>query len=253
MTKREVNAVFVQAYKDISLQLNDMVEKLDEVNFSEAIKYNRLSNLKKNVNEVLRDATGKLQKSIDTDKVIAFKKQYKGFLEQTENKLDIKAFSILPMETIRGYIDQPISGLTLKELMKDISDKTIMNVNSTIVRNLIKGSSISKTARELKKVMNTTASRSKTIALTETLRSTSLGAQASVERLAEIGIESELIWEHNNVGKTNREQHVSMSGTESKNGFFTLPDGTKTRGPRLSGSAKHDISCHCSVRISVKE
>ena len=64
------------------------------------------------------------------------------------------------------------------------------------------------------------------------------------------GIQVEKEWVHN-PSKNPRDYHASMDGKRSKNGVFTLPDGTTTIGPRLSGFAKHDVSCRCSIKIVV--
>jgi hypothetical protein len=75
-------------------------------------------------------------------------------------------------------------------------------------------------------------------------------AQAASKRL---GIEAEKIWKYNSGTRDNKPDHIAMDGKAAdENGIFTLPDGTKTEAPGLTGKPKHDNGCSCSCVFQIK-
>jgi hypothetical protein len=75
-------------------------------------------------------------------------------------------------------------------------------------------------------------------------------ASAAAKRL---GLDYEKIWIYNSITRDLKPDHKAMNGKEAdENGIFTLPDGTKTEAPGLTGKTIHDSGCACSVVWKVK-
>jgi hypothetical protein len=79
------------------------------------------------------------------------------------------------------------------------------------------------------------------------------GINKALDSAKELGLEARKVWKHYpGASKNPREDHASMDGVPAdKDGVFTLPDGTQTTAPGLTGDPAHDQFCHCGMVFEV--
>ena len=124
-------------------------------------------------------------------------------------------------------------------------------IGRDVAQGVIRGESIPKIARRLRENGIAQSYRqAQTIARTETLRSTGLGAQVSYAQARDNGIEVREVWDAT-LDQRTRPEHAVLDGQEK-----TTPEGWQTEvglvaGPRRSGVAEFDINCRCTVVPSV--
>jgi hypothetical protein len=126
------------------------------------------------------------------------------------------------------------------------------NASQEIAMGLAEGKSYTQVKKALQERFGITAGRAKAITYDQMHAGHMAGRDAGIQEAAKaatrLGLEYEEIWQHNNIGKP-RPDHVRMGDPDypghvaDKDGVFTLPDGTKTRAPGLTGNPKHDINC----------
>lgn len=123
------------------------------------------------------------------------------------------------------------------------------DILQTARRGLNQGLSYGRIANQLQGLTESSYSKMLRIATTEAGRVQTVASIDSLDLLKETGAEFEKEWfkNANGPGVADREDHWSMNGRKAdKDGIFTLPDGAAGLGPRLTGSARNDINCHCS-------
>jgi hypothetical protein len=135
------------------------------------------------------------------------------------------------------------------------------NASQEIAAGLAEGKPYSQVIKAIKERFEVTSGRAKAITYDQMHAGHMAGRDAGIQEAAKaatrLGLEYEEIWQHNNIGKP-RPDHVRMGDPDypghvaDKDGVFTLPDGTKTRAPGLTGNPKHDVHCHCSKLFNIK-
>ena len=136
------------------------------------------------------------------------------------------------------------------ETQAEIGDR-IAKVRTAVSQGIVKGKSYFDTSRQLNKAYEFGLNRSLTIVRTETHRiqnQSKVDANAKVKQVMSAGgFGLKKKWIHGKGIAHPREDHVAMNGEYADDkGIFTLPDGTKTEAPGLTGKAKHDINCGCT-------
>jgi SPP1 gp7 family putative phage head morphogenesis protein len=121
-------------------------------------------------------------------------------------------------------------------------------LSEDITQGVIRGESVPKIMRRLRESgVAKSYNQAQTIARTETLRSTGLGAQISYAQARDLGVNVAEIWDATLDSRT-RPNHAALDGQRKD-----TPDGWRAigqivPGPRRSGVASFDINCRCTVR-----
>ena len=260
---------YKKAYNDIETQLKELyLKQLSGVNpedyYNEAIKFNRLSNLQKQIAKSYTDAAKKAGLAqVELSKTAISNQYYQNmysvnwfsgthgyeyFSVLNPNVANVSVFSTPEVWKAIKAADRPElmkymskSG-TLISTLRDNSVKDQLKIAQSVTQGLIKGESFTKLAKNIKGIFNTTANNAIRIARTEGIRNMNAGAlantQAAIDSGVDIGREVVEIMD----GRT-RNQSASINGQKQKGADpFHYPGGLKVDIIGNSGVAAYDVN-----------
>lgn len=229
--------------------------------FTEAIKFNRLSKLEKDISEIYREQSKESGKGIVNAGKVAmsnnyYRQQYatnwQSEYPTTELPKEIVSVSVLSNknklnEVPRRYRDlvswlisqsgRSLSG-TLTKNRNDELEKIIQVVNNGLQR----GVSYTEMSKDITDRFNKSASKARTVVRTEAHRLVNGGQWMQWLQAEESGVEGERQLQAVLDNRT-RPQSASMDGQiENEEGLFTYPNGAKAPFPGSSGVAAYDIN-----------
>ena len=267
MIEKSIEA-YKKAYEDIDKKLQKVILTLDGVapenRMNELIKYNRLSNLKKEA-KAAYDAAAKINASNQalmsrtaiTNKYYGNMYSVNWLTEDYFKYIDQKAVEVSIFGTPEVWDSiktanapkympyQPQYG-TLIDILTKNRTEDILKLNAAITQGLIQGTSYAKVSKEIKSILNTSANKSLRIARTEGNRNLNAGAFANTQAALESGIEMQRQYVATLDTRT-REQSGSMDGqTVNADEPFTYPNGVQTMIVGNSGVPRYDINDRCT-------
>ena len=255
--ERKIILSYKKALEENKKKIAAMYEKYgDKVSHADMTSYNRLAVLQKEIAIQLRDLTGENINTTISAIKDSFTNSYYRTAYSFESGLGIKlGFGQLNPDVISASVLNPLDSIKWTAREKDHISKLSNEISGEITQGLIQGKGYSQIAQGITKRTEIAVSKALTIARTEAGRAQSTArvlayekAEAAADRL---GIKIARVWVSTLDIRT-RDSHRSMDGQHAdENGMFTLPSGTKTPGPRLSGIAKEDINCRCTTRMEI--
>jgi hypothetical protein len=241
--EKELISNYMEALNAIRIELLKVQDRLgDNFTMAEMTKYNRFQALRDAIESQLKLLARQNYKLIEANRK-------DNFLTAYNNEIDDIGISLanIDNESLKKFLAKPISGMTVPEILKDLSYDTKKKLDRIIAQTLIQGKSIQKTAKEIKETINVSAKRAVTIARTEILRAMSMGQDEWYDRMKSRGFDVRKKWLAYNDGRT-RPDHIAMDNVlADEDGVFTFPDGTTMTAPRTSGVAAQDINCRCRM------
>lgn len=256
-TERQIVKNYRRSLVNIRVDLQKLYDKYGtegKLTYAEMTRYNRLANLHKTLEKELIDLTGSNGRETKMLAGNAYQESFYryGYLIEKNLRVGLR-YGILNREVIRAAVQNPIGGLTLNEVLEKNRRDIILKVRQEVTQGLVKGESYFKMAGRIKETLGKDAPKALRVARTEGGRAQSLGMTDSLDHAEGRGIQMDRIWVATLDGRT-RDSHQSMDGQKAdENGYFTLPNGAKTRGPLQSGLASEDINCRCTVITDVDE
>ena len=255
-TEEELVRQYKMSLRNIKRQMADIYERYEingELTFAEMTRYNRIAGLWDNINKELVLMTDHNSEQIRRLSGDVFGESFyrSGFMFEEALRADLN-YSLLNPMVIQASVENPISGLTLNEILEKNRTNIIRDVKQTITQGLIQGNSYSKMARRLTTTFEGDLAKANRVVRTEVHRNKEAGSLAAGEHARELGVKFSVVWMSTLDART-RDQHGSMDGqvakeVDGKTWEFTFPDGIKTPAPGMSGYAHHDINCRCTTR-----
>jgi hypothetical protein len=248
LLEKELIAEYKKALKVLKKEIGKYYEKYD-MTYQEMNKYNRLKNLKK----TMELQVGKLAKS--TGKSMRgglgeiYRRMYYATGYAMEKGVQAKlGYTMVDPAVVSASIQNPISGLTLNERLRENERQVIIKVKAAVTQGLmIPGTTYGDMVGNLTKVFEGDLNKALRVARTETHRCQEIARRESIEHAERQGVKGRYMWNASLDGRT-RDSHASMDGKYAdKDGYFTLPSGIKTKGPGLTGIASEDINCRCDI------
>lgn len=257
--ERELIKSYKAALKEILSKISAMYQKFgDDVQYADLVTFNRLKNLQASINAEIKNVTLGNIKIIQNGLKEFYSESFyhTGYAIETGLGVNLN-FGLLNPDVIRTSLLNPLDRIKWSDRLKKHSQKYITQIRSELTRGLIQGEGYSKIANSIEEQTKINASKIIRIVRTEghrvqnTARIASLNkSEAAAERL---GIESSRVWIHSGNPREPRPDHIEMNNVPADdNGIFTLPDGTTTEGPGLSGKPEHDINCGCTTGMKFK-
>lgn len=231
-------------------------DKDSKLSFAQMNKGNRLNDFEKditqNIAKLYKNNSNLIKATLD-NVFITTKDKTIDSVEANKPKKVKSLLSIKKEIDIDKTVNEKMAGLHWSERMGHHRNNVIYNVNSTLKAGLAQGSTYKEMSDVLSKSLNGDVLQPMRIIRTESARVYSSTKMQSLDKCAKAGIEMVKIW-HSVKDERVRTQHSQMDGvTVDYEDDFTLPDGTKTKAPCLSGVAKHDIHCRCFITTDLKE
>ena len=175
-----------------------------------------------------------------------------------------QAFSSVSAATpdvIKRAVENPVSGLTLKDTLEKHRKEIIYDIKRNIGVGLTNGDRFSTMANRISESLDGDYKKSIRIVRTETHRVRESGfndAATEINTALQNGksgyvmaktwhtMEDERVRPKKAKGKARKYNHVKMNGvTIPQNELFVLPSGAKGKAPSQTGVAGEDINCRC--------
>ena len=251
------------ALKEILSKIAATFQKYgDDVVYADLVVFNRLKNLEKSIIEEIKNVT---KQNITTIKG-GLKEFYSesfyrtGYALETGLGINLE-YGRLNTLAITSSLFNPLDRIKWSERMKDNAQVYVKQIRTELTRGLIQGEGYAKIANTIKEKTEINAAKVLRIVRTEGHRVQNTARVASFSKgeaaAKRLGIESSRVWIHSGNPREPREDHIAMNGVEAYENeigilLFTLPDGTTTEGPGLTGKAEHDINCGCTTGLRFK-
>lgn len=189
------NITLLQNYKkalnDIKIEIHNLYEKMgNSPSLTEAYKYNRLNKIKKQLEKIVKNLGDKEQKHFDN----SLSNNYIEAAEKVAKELNIKLgidFNKVDTKTVDNVLIYPWSGSDYSSRIWRNKDKLLFNLNETLTRGLVQGTSLITLSNELKKKMDSGAYEALRLIRTEAAHIVNV---ATIDRYKESGVVEKVIW-----------------------------------------------------------
>lgn len=255
--EKELFTAYKKSLTSIRSTLAQMYARYgDDVTYHQMIQRNRLITIEKEIASELTTLKAESKNPIESSIKDSFKQSYyfAGYTYESQFKLNM-GFGGLRSAVVEAAILNPYD--RIKWTARSATNINLLNnrVKQTVATGLIQGDGYVVTARKLKPLIERSLNDSLRIVRTESKRAQTAGNLLSIEKVETFAenkkIDTQRIWVAT-IDQNTRDDHIDMDGEPADaNGIFTLPDGTTTEGPGLSGVAEQDINCRCTVILQI--
>jgi len=234
--------------KDINL-LYEKHAKDGKLSMADLSKYNRLTNLEKNIADNLKTAYDVQVKTTKKAVKGAFESSfyYSTFELEQEAKIPLM-FGLLKKEAVNAVVEGPNRW---PQIAKGHTKLTNAKIRDQIMQGVVRGKDAGQVTKAIAKEMNIAASKACRIVRTETHRAQNQGSLDSYTEAYKKGVLIQKVWVATLDDRT-RDSHRVMDGQVVEvYEDFIMPGDIKASAPGLSGSASGDINCRCTIRAEV--
>lgn len=225
-----------------------------------------LEEFERRINNITPEASNEIRKLVEE----IYGMSYEGMVNAVEKSPDLKSLKetlsevkMISPEVIREAVENPVSGLTLSDVLEKSRKEIIYNVKRDITNGLLNGDRMSSMARRIATSVDNNYRKSVNIARTEVHRVREAGHQDAAKELNSVigegttSLQMVKTWrsmKDSRVRKTSKANHRKMDGvTIPVDEYFDLGHGVKTKAPGQSGVAAHDCNCRCYLSYDLKE
>lgn len=230
----------------------------DSVKYEDLIIYNRLTNLEKEIADQVKLLTNENIKTITRGLKEFYAENYYRTAYALESGLSVRlGYGVLNGKVIEASLLNPLDRITWKGRLQEHAQFFVKQIRQELTQGLIQGQGYGTIARTIQDKTGLTATKVLRIVRTEGHRVQNAARVSSFSKgeaaAARLGLKSVRTWIHSGNPREPRPDHQQMDGVEADTeGIFTLPDGTTTEGPGLTGIAEHDINCGCTTALKFK-
>lgn len=257
--ERETRRMYQDIIKGVLGDVSAIYARLekDELTYEDMAKFNRLDSLVKQIETRSKLLTQRRRNALlkYLSDAFRFSYEYMAFGIETAAMAYLNYTSVTT-EQILASVNNPVKGLTLNETLEKNRRDIIATIRSTVTQALVRGSSYSSMAKELKTVFEGDYKKAIRVSRTEAHRVVEQGKSQAVQRAASQGVVMMKKWNSSRdsrVRKTSKANHRKMDGqTVKADEQFNLGRGIKADAPGTSGVAAHDINCRCFVTYTVE-
>lgn len=198
-----------------------------------------------------------------------YKLSYEGMItavkkssNSTQLKNELIGLTSATPEIIKRAVENPVSGLTLKDTLEKNRTQIIYDIKRNIAVGLANGDRINTMAKRISKSIDSDYKKAIRIVRTESHRVQEGGFFDSAKEIDDTlkngisGIRLIKTWKTMKDARvrTGEADHAKMEGiTILADEKFELSDGSKTDCPGHSGVASQDINCRCYISYDLKE
>ncbi len=257
-SKKKLLRQYKIALEEIRKELSNIYQKHADDIANKKFSIDRLDSLRSQIAESIGEMKMKDAEVVKQNIKSVFSETYYVTGKGIESSIGMKlGFSSLSKSTIEAAINNPYDKIGWGNRSAKNISRLIQQTRDEITQGIIQGKSYAQTSKILSDKLSIGASKAIRIVRTESGRAVSQARKEVFESIKdnskETGIEVAREWVPVFDDRT-RDSHIEMEGQQAdENDQFTLPDGTKTDGPRLSGIAEEDINCRCTERVVVRK
>ena len=167
----EKNRALLEMYQEASLNISDELYRVAEKiktstpTLSDMHKFNRLTNLQKNMENIIRELGENVEKFGKENMIEGFKDIYSNVMAQ----LGITEFDMVPKKIMEEMMKRPWEGGTFSERLWKNTQVLAMNLNDIVTNGIIQGKTVTEMVIQLNNAMNTGFNVSHRLVRTETM------------------------------------------------------------------------------------
>lgn len=237
--------------------LYEKYEKDGQLTYAEMMKYDRyksfMQSLELHVNSMSKTTQKSISELLSNSYVYSY--AWMGWAIQSSSRKRLQ-YTALKMDQIRLAVENPITGLTLKQTLEKNRRDIIYRINQTVTQNLVKGTTYKDMAVSLTETFEGDYSKSIRVARTETHRVREQAMLDSAQHANKRGVVMVKKWRNmkdSRVRKTSKANHQKMDGvTVPVDDLFDLGRGERGIAPGNIGHAHHDINCRCLLVYEIE-
>lgn len=245
-----------RAYTSLLGDMNNVISntyaKLDDSDLIGSLqKYHRKDNVEQTLTSLINEFSKAKYKGmydqLREQLLFAYQYYYTGLTEISGRK-----YKLLPLkkEWLTATIENPLSGLTLKETLQRDRQNIIYSLKSNLIQGVNRGESFSAMAKRMQKVVNNDYQKAVRIARTETHRVKEAGTYESALKGEKAGIKQMKTWNSSNDGRT-RKEHRRLDGKTIPLDEYFRVGSAKALKPGGTGRPEHDINCRCFLTMEI--
>jgi len=241
--------------KEIQGLIGDLFTKIENPTYADVIKFNRLTNLEKNIHDEIQRLTNESVRITRNSIKDLFSQNYyyTGYaMESVGVKL---GFGVLNPKVIEAAILNPVDRIKWSERLRVNQALFERQIKESLTQGLIQGKGYYKIARDVKDRAEIGGGKVLRILRTEGHRAQNMGRLQGYEKgknaAERLGLLATRVWV-SVIDDRTRPDHVEMNGQgENQDGLFVFPNGGSAEAPGLSGIPEEDINCRCVAKIEM--
>lgn len=247
-----------ESYKRMSGWVADLMGRLSEVTFSEAVKYNRYDKLMSQINKELNELKREEARIVERAKFNLYQNSAKDNAEallQEARRIGYKkartagSFTFLDKNRLLEAIATPYESLALRRNYRN----ALSDIEGVLTSGLVEGKSYPQMARELRDRIGVSYSKANRILRTEGNTAVNRGIKDANNRVRALGISISEVWVSAMLTDRSRETHMALNGkpkNEEHDGWYL--GGVWAKHPGDSQlPAKHRVNCMCRIITKV--
>lgn len=225
-----------------------------------------LEEFERRINNLTPEASTEIKRLVENMYDISYKGMVNA-VEKSPNLKDLKEklenIKNVTPEVVRAAIENPISGLTLSDVLEKNRKEIIYNIKRDVTSGLLSGDRMSSMAKRIANSVDQNYRKSVLIARTEVHRVREAGhhdAATELDGVMQEGTTSLRMvktWrsmKDERVRKTSKANHRKLDGVSvGMDEEFDLGHGVKAKAPGQSGNAANDCNCRCYLSYDLKE
>jgi len=263
--EKELVHIYRRGLDNMRLRLSKFYEQHGaELTFSEAVKYNRLTKLEKQIADELKEVNREANKAITNAIGESYQENYfiHSYAINSSSKLSFAVSNLSP-DDIKAALLNPYDRVTWPKRLAGHTKTLQDRLRGAVTDALLRGQGVDEAARNLRKAdwfktalnnakghWNNAAYKAKTIMWTETHRASEAGRAVAWSKAKgaadKLDIEMLKIWDATLDTKTRPSHQIMDQQVSDAEGYFTMR-GKKVAGPGNTGFASEDIRCRCSA------
>ena len=246
----DLRIAYREALEDIRDDIRKIYDKYAKngaLTYAEMTKYNRLSNLEKQVMNVMNSLFRNSDRITERVQAVSYEEAFYKHTWALSMVAEYKIkFGLLRTDDVRAAINNPLKKIAQGRLRTEGRTK----IRRAITQGLIRGDSYAGMSKAIKDAINGSYYDAERIIRTEAGKAQTLGTLKSYENARAEGVEAAQVWDATLDSKT-RPDHASLDGDKAQRHggewMFSTSVGW-VKGPHLSGVASFDIRCRCALR-----
>ena len=250
--EKTLKRAYTSLLRDMNNVISNTYAKLDDSDLIGSLqKYHRKDNVEQTLTSLINEFSKAKYKGmydqLREQLLFAYQYYYTGLTEISGRK-----YKLLPLkkEWLTATIENPLSGLTLKETLQRDRQNIIYSLKSNLIQGVNRGESFSAMAKRMQKVVNNDYQKAVRIARTETHRVKEAGTYESALKGEKAGIKQMKTWNSSNDGRT-RKEHRKLDGKTIPMDEYFRVGSAKALKPGDTGRAEHDINCRCWLSYEI--
>lgn len=261
--QKKIVKEYKKSLEELRTEIRQMYDRYDlqedKLTLEEVAKYERLQKLDKKIEDTYKTLYEQNHKITKSTLENVFMTSADGSISPIEAITGKRLHAITKTLDIEKTVNERMAGLHWAERLGHHRNDVIYATQKTLKEGLAQGSTYRELSDRLKTQLEGNVVQPMRIIRTESGRVYAKAQQESLDKVSKQvtmiktwhTAKDERVRGRKAGDKTN---HVDMEGqTVPYEDDFVFPDGTRTKAPRMSGVAGHDIHCRCWMSVDLAD